>query len=413
MSDINLNDVLGRLQALEAEIALLKAPTGSHRDTAPDADRSLSIPEEAPTSRRALMRAGAAALGAAAMAVLPGKRAEAANGDPIVVGGTHSGTATTSLSAASSGATEFATLRSECTAPTAFGAGVWGESHSGYGVVGSAMAETGFNAGVYGESRGIGVFGQGRGQIGTPIGVVGVCHKAEGNGVRGINTVGGSSVLGEVPSDAMASGIGVYGANYSPYAGPGPGAGGFGAYGFSLKGHGLVGATGTAGGAALVGASNGIAGAYAAAFYGPVVITGDLAVVGAKSAAVPFPDGVHRRVYCVESPESWFEDFGKAQLVLGGAEVTIDPRFAAIANMDDYYVFLTPYGQHSDLMVSEQTPCGFRVSAKNAASGASFFWRVVAKRKDITGERLAPVTIPVEPALPVPIAHPSFLIRNP
>jgi hypothetical protein len=301
------------------------------------------------------MRAGAVALGAAAMTVLPGKRAEAANGDQIVVGGTHSGTATTRLSAGSPG-TEFATLRSECTAPADFGAGVWGETHSGYGVVGSAMAETGFNAGVYGESRGIGVFGQGRGQVGAPIGVVGVCHKAEGNGVRGINTVGGTSVLGEVPSDAPGNGIGVYGANYSPYAGPAPGAGGFGAYGFSLMGHGLVGATGTSGGAALVGASNGIAGAYAAALYGPVVITGSLAVVGSKSAAVPCEDGVHRLVYCVESPESWFEDFGKGQLVRGSADVALDPQFAAIANIDDYYVFVTPYDQHSELMVSERTP---------------------------------------------------------
>jgi len=117
---------------------------------------------------------------------------------------------------------------------------------------------------------------------------------------------------------------------------------------------------------------------------------------------VPFPDGVHRRVYCVESPESWFEDFGKAQLVRGSAEVTIDSQFAAIANLDDYFVFLTPYDQHNELMVSERTPCGFRVSAKDATSGSSFVWRVVAKRKDIAGERLAPVTIPTEPTLPAP-----------
>jgi hypothetical protein len=48
-------------------------------------------------------------------------------------------------------------------------------------------------------------------------------------------------------------------------------------------------------------------------------------------------------------------------------------------------------------MVSERTACGFRVSAKE---GAGFFWRVVARRKDIAGERLAPVTIPQEPTLP-------------
>ena len=127
----------------------------------------------------------------------------------------------------------------------------------------------------------------------------------------------------------------------SSYAGPGPGAGGFGVYGLSAKGHGLVGATASAGAAAVVGATNGVAGAYAAAFYGPVIVGGAFTVFGAKSAAVAHPDGSHRRLYCVESPESWFEDFGKGQLECGRAEVTIDPDFAAVVLLDDFHVFLT------------------------------------------------------------------------
>ena len=62
-------------------------------------------------------------------------------------------------------------------------------------------------------------------------------------------------------------------------------------------------------------------------------------VGGAKSAAVPHPDGTHRRLYCVESPESWFEDFGKGQLDCGEADVAIDPTFAAVVDLDDYHVF--------------------------------------------------------------------------
>jgi hypothetical protein len=88
----------------------------------------------------------------------------------------------------------------------------------------------------------------------------------------------------------------------------------------------LVGATAAAGAAAVVGATNGVAGAYAAAFYGPVIVGGNFTVVGgAKSAAVPHPDGSHRRLYCVESPESWFEDFGEAALVCGEASVGRSP----------------------------------------------------------------------------------------
>jgi hypothetical protein len=38
---------------------------------------------------------------------------------------------------------------------------------------------------------------------------------------------------------------------------------------------------------------------------GSVTATG-----GTQSVAVAFPDGSHRRLYCVEMPENWFEDFG-------------------------------------------------------------------------------------------------------
>ena len=107
-----------------------------------------------------------------------------------------------------------------------------------------------------------------------------------------------------------------------------------------------------------MGATNGVAGAYAGVFYGPVVVGGDFTVFGAKSAAVPHPDGSHRRLYCMESPESWFEDFGKGTLECGQADVTIDPDFAAVVDMDDYHVFLTQYGGHDDLSVTAQTPLG-------------------------------------------------------
>jgi hypothetical protein len=82
--------------------------------------------------------------------------------------------------------------------------------------------------------------------------------------------------------------------------------------------------------------------------------------------------------------------------------VAIDPNFAAIANMEDYHVFLTEYGQHNDVYVTQQTPQGFRVKAKNDEGSGTFSWRIVAKRKDIVGERLAPVTLPPEPVMPTP-----------
>jgi hypothetical protein len=109
-------------------------------------------------------------------------------------------------------------------------------------------------------------------------------------------------------------------------------------------------------------------------------------------------------LYCVESPESWFEDFGGGELTCGRADVTIDPDFAAVADVSDYHVFITPYDTYTDLCVADRTSRGFRVLAKDAASSGRFSWRVVARRKDISGERFAEVTIPPEPILPAPVS---------
>jgi hypothetical protein len=70
-------------------------------------------------------------------------------------------------------------------------------------------------------------------------------------------------------------------------------------------------------------------------------------------------------------------------------------------------VFVTGY-EDFELRVIDQTAAGFRVQAGNGASTGRFSWRVVARRRDIAGERLAPVTVPPEPILPdVPVTADS------
>jgi hypothetical protein len=277
------------------------------------------------------------------------------------------------------------------------------------GVAGPGGTTANIN-GIYGHGKGTGA-----GVLGVAGGAVGVGATTNPSaGVCGLSYIpedGGIGVRGELPTGSTANGIAIYGLNNSSFAGPGVGAGGFGVYGLSAKGHGLVGATASPGAAALVGATNGVGGAYAGTFYGPVAVSGDFTVVGgAKSAAVPHPDGSHRRLYCVESPESWFEDFGEAQVTCGRAEVRIDPDFGAVIDSSKYHVFLSVYDSDLRLHVSKRTPGGFTVEADSALTApedrggpsldATFSWRVVAKRKDITGERLATVTIPQAPALP-------------
>jgi hypothetical protein len=241
---------------------------------------------------------------------------------------------------------------------------------------------------------------------GIPAGLTAIAGLANNStGVLG-RTLSSIGVLGQVPSFSNANAFAIYGQNLSTFAGPGQGAGGFGVYGISAKGHGVVGAAATAGAAAVVGATNGVAGAYGAAFYGPVIVGGALTVVGGpKSAAVPHADGSYRRMYCLESPESWFEDFGEGRLECGQAHVQIPPDFTAVVALEHYHVFLTEYGGHNNLSVAERTPTGFRVESLDPGSTASFSWRLVAKRKDIEGARLASVTIPPEPVLPPPAAE--------
>jgi hypothetical protein len=120
----------------------------------------------------------------------------------------------------------------------------------------------------------------------------------------------------------------------------------------------------------------------------------DLTVTGIKSAVVTVPDGSHRRLYCLESPENWFEDFGSGQLTDGRARIELDPDFATTINTDTYHVFIAEYDDNNGLFVTNRTSTGFEVRAKTSVRTAAFSYRVVARRKDIAPARLAKVTLP-------------------
>jgi hypothetical protein len=260
-----------------------------------------------------------------------------------------------------------------------------------YGTQNKVTGASPTTAGIVGDnaqSTGIGVLG--RNGSGGSLG--------DGHGVRG-ESGGGVGCYGQIPNTSTKNALGVLGANFSTFTGAGPGGGGFGVYGVSAKGHGLVGSVVSAGAAAIAGSTEGTPGAYAAILYGPVFVGGALTVTGAKSAAVPHPDGSHRRLYCVESPESWFEDFGEASLECGEAVVSLDPDYTAIVETTKYHVFLTGHDDF-DLRVSDRRPGSFRVAARDPKSSGSFSWRVVAKRKDIEGPRFENVEVPAEPVLP-------------
>jgi hypothetical protein len=95
-------------------------------------------------------------------------------------------------------------------------------------------------------------------------------------------------------------------------------------------------------------------------------------------------------------PESWFEDFGRAELREGRAEVTLDPDFVAVAQVGtDYHVFVTAEGESNGLYVTNRTNSSFAVvEQQGGASDISFSFRVVTRRRDLESERLPVVETP-------------------
>jgi hypothetical protein len=280
------------------------------------------------------------------------------------------------------------------------------------GQAGSAPADgvqgfgSGANSGVAGfggDNSGTGVFGFGGGPGGpgvrgfgsgaTPLTVpsnpVGVYGQGgpNGDGVQGVGTVGVHGIAG---GNALDIGV---------LAEAGPNA--FAAF------HAMSSAVGEGGIAAVfdgdvqVNPSANLLTGQIAAFgelfvtdHDLTVLNGNLSVTGIKSAVVPFPDGSHRRLYCLESPENWFEDFGSGELTDGRAQIQLDPDFATTINTDAYHVFIAEYDDNNGLFVTNRTRTGFEVRAKTSAREAAFSYRVVARRKDIAPARLAKVTLP-------------------
>jgi hypothetical protein len=250
---------------------------------------------------------------------------------------------------------------------------------AGNGVWGVTNSDSNTMAGVFGQALGRepGV----RGESGQGAGVVGRSFGTDATGARS-----GPGVVGVGPPvtatrDGPSSWGGVLGM-------PAPG---------NPAGNGVVGSS-------TVG--------YAGLFFGDARVTRDLFVTGnlfvsgpIKSAVVPHPDGSHRALQAVESPESWFEDFGRAELVDGRARVELDPDFAAVANTEaDYHVFLTPEGDSNGLYVASREAASFEVREQQQGGATlTFSYRIVARRKDVAAERLpqvaAPPPVPEEPLL--------------
>jgi hypothetical protein len=267
-------------------------------------------------------------------------------------------------------------------------AGVWADTGtSGY----SAIVATGDNAaamlavnnsivnetiGGFNGSTASGIAGGVIGSSLSPIGL-GIEGLAGENSLTFDNGVG-FQAIGAVGSTGSSGGIGIWGATDSGYAVFGENNGPF-VTGLFLN------ASSTPSFALEAGSANS---------YCTVDTQGDLVCTGSKSAAVQLPDQRWVRLYAVESPDNWFEDFGSGMLSDGAATVNLDPTFAQTVNANvAYHVFITPKGDSEGLFVANETPAGFEVREQHSGhSSIAFDYRIVGRRKGYENIRLEDVT---------------------
>ncbi len=123
-----------------------------------------------------------------------------------------------------------------------------------------------------------------------------------------------------------------------------------------------------------------------------VYASGNLTCTGTKAATVKTEDGP-KELYCQESPENWFEDFGSGVISNGKSVVNIKSDYLMTVTINSQHaikVFITPNGPMGNWWV-EKKDDSFIVHAPDAQNDTEFDFRVVAKRKGYEDLRLKDV----------------------
>jgi hypothetical protein len=122
-----------------------------------------------------------------------------------------------------------------------------------------------------------------------------------------------------------------------------------------------------------------------------VYFSGGLAGTGTKSCVVKTSRGP-TLMYCQESPENWFEDFGRGRLSEGRAHVELDPLFLETVTIDDanpMMVFVQLHDETSHGVAVKKGATGFDVvELEQGTTSGTFDYRVVAKRQGFEAKRL-------------------------
>jgi hypothetical protein len=208
-------------------------------------------------------------------------------------------------------------------------------------------------------------------------------------------------VIGKVTS-AYVNSAGVYGVNAAPTSGAG------------TMGYGAVGVLGVSSlpnnaGAGVYGKgmnnSGPNTGSYSGYFtdgQGVFVNNGSFTVFGGtKAATVSIKNGKEfRKLYCEESAEIWFNDYGSSHLVNGKATVDLDNIFFNTVTIDEnnpMKVFIQMDGDSKPVYVKKGMTSFEVIETGGGTSNASFDYRIAAKRKGFEDKRLEQVELPKFP----------------
>jgi len=140
---------------------------------------------------------------------------------------------------------------------------------------------------------------------------------------------------------------------------------------------------------------------------------------GAVSTLIPDDNNIPRVMFCPESPEVLFVDYGIGKLQNGEAYIKIDYILAKSLFIDERHplkVFIQLEGDCNGVFVTEKTINGFKVKElNNGTSNISFSWHLVGNRadtKDETGKIISKFEGLRLPIGPGKLAEPKILEKE-
>jgi hypothetical protein len=133
----------------------------------------------------------------------------------------------------------------------------------------------------------------------------------------------------------------------------------------------------------------GVQGVSSGSNYG-VYFSGGLGGSGSKSCVIKTSKGP-TEMYCVESPEMWFEDFGSGKLIGGYVKIELDSYFLESVTIDKDFsmkVFIQLKDNCNGVFVNTNNTYFEVYELSNGNSNAEFDYRIVAKRKGFETQRM-------------------------